>query len=96
MCPEIDICPDLLLAAIAAFSAAAFFGLYMAITAAGRRRKRSADAGAHLYYAPVSALLDQGLDLSVALGAGNSLGPLSFQPRVHRQSAFPRSVSRAI
>jgi hypothetical protein len=40
-CFSIDICPDLILAAIAAAAAAAAFGLYLAITAAGRRRKRS-------------------------------------------------------
>lgn len=40
-CFSIDICPDLILAAIAAAAAAAAFGLYIAITQAGRRRKRS-------------------------------------------------------
>ena len=40
-CFSIDICPDLILAAIAAAAAAAAFGLYIAITQAGRRKKRS-------------------------------------------------------
>ena len=40
-CFSIDICPDLILAAIAAAAAAAAFFLYITITAAGRRRKRS-------------------------------------------------------
>ena len=40
-CFSIDICPDLILAAIAAAAAAAAFFLYITITGAGRRRKRS-------------------------------------------------------
>ena len=43
MCLELNICPDLLLAGIAAAAAGAFFFLYQAITMAGRRRKRSSD-----------------------------------------------------
>lgn len=43
-CFSIDICPDLILAAIAAAAAAGAFLLYMAITAAGRRKKRSEDS----------------------------------------------------
>ena len=40
-CFTIDICPDLLLAGIAAAAAGAFFLIYQAITmAGGRRRKR--------------------------------------------------------
>ena len=37
---ELDICPDLLLAAIASAAAAAFALLYTAITMAGRRKRR--------------------------------------------------------
>ena len=40
-CFTIDICPDLLLAGIAAAAAGAFFLIYQAITMAARRRKRS-------------------------------------------------------
>ena len=40
-CFDIDICPDLILAGVAVFSAAAFFALYVAITMARRRKKRS-------------------------------------------------------
>jgi hypothetical protein len=40
-CFSLDICPDLILAAIAAAAAAAAFLIYNAIVAAGRRRKRS-------------------------------------------------------
>ena len=41
-CFEIDICPDFLLAGLAASGAAAFFWIYQAITVkAGGRRKRS-------------------------------------------------------
>jgi len=40
-CFSLDICPDLILAAIAAAAAAAAFLIYTAIVAAGRRRKRS-------------------------------------------------------
>ena len=39
-CFDLSICPDLLLATIAGFSAVAFFLLYQAITVRGRRRKR--------------------------------------------------------
>jgi hypothetical protein len=39
-CFTIDICPDILIAAIAAAAAGAFFFLYEAITMAGRRRRR--------------------------------------------------------
>ena len=49
-CFDIDICPDLILAGIAAFSAAAFYSLYVAITMAGRRRKRSGGGGGYYYY----------------------------------------------
>ena len=52
-CFTIDICPDLILAAIAAAGAAAAYLLYTAITA-GRRRKRSAggdgDLGSGSFY----------------------------------------------
>ncbi len=40
MCFELDICPDLILAAIALFGALAFAYLYTKITKAGRRRRR--------------------------------------------------------
>ena len=40
-CFSIDICPDLILALITAAGAAAALGFYLAIVAAGRRRKRS-------------------------------------------------------
>ena len=40
-CFSLDICPDLILAAIAAAAAAAAFLIYNAIVAAGRRKKRS-------------------------------------------------------
>ena len=40
-----DICPDLILAAIAAAAAAAAFLIYNAIVAAGKRKKRSSDEG---------------------------------------------------
>ena len=40
-CLTIDICPDLLFAALALAAAAAFVFTYMAITMNGRRRKRS-------------------------------------------------------
>ena len=43
-CFSLDICPDLILAAIAAAAAAAAFLIYNAIVAAGRRKKRSEDA----------------------------------------------------
>ena len=39
-CATIDICPDLLFGAIFAAGAAAFAALYVAITMAGRRRKK--------------------------------------------------------
>lgn len=40
-CFTIDICPDLLIAGIAAAAAGAFFLIYQGITMAVRRRKRS-------------------------------------------------------
>lgn len=40
-CLTIDICPDLLFAALAAAAAALFVFIYMQITLKGRRRKRS-------------------------------------------------------
>lgn len=40
MCFELDICPDLLLAALALAAAAAFVALYFAILGAGKRRRR--------------------------------------------------------
>ena len=42
-CFSLDICPDLILAAIAAAAAAAAFLIYQAITVAGRRKKRETD-----------------------------------------------------
>ena len=39
-CLSIDICPDLILAAIAAAAGAAVFVIYQAITVAGRKRKK--------------------------------------------------------
>ena len=39
-CATIDICPDLLFGALFAAGAAAFAALYVAITMAGRRRKK--------------------------------------------------------
>ena len=42
-CLTIDICPDLLFAALAAAAAGAFVFFYQAITMAGRRKKRSPD-----------------------------------------------------
>ena len=42
-CFSLDICPDLILAAIALAAAVAAFVLYQTITMAGRRRKREAD-----------------------------------------------------
>ena len=44
MCFTIDICPDLLLAGIAAAAAAAFVFLYQQITLKGRRKKRAMDS----------------------------------------------------
>ena len=40
-CPTVDICPDLILAGLAAAGAAAFFFIYQAITVKAGRRKRS-------------------------------------------------------
>jgi hypothetical protein len=40
MCYELQICPDLILAAIAAAAAAAFYFLYTAITKKGKKRRR--------------------------------------------------------
>ena len=40
---EIDICPDILLAALVAAAAAAFYAFYVAITMKGRRRERDLD-----------------------------------------------------
>ena len=39
-CPTVDICPDLILAGLAAAGAAAFFFIYQAITVKAGRRKR--------------------------------------------------------
>ena len=54
-CFDVDICPDLILAAIATFSAAAFYALYVAITMNpnGRRRRRS-----NIYYNAFDAFGD--------------------------------------
>ena len=46
MCFTIDICPDLLLAGIAAAAAAAFVFLYQQITLKGKRKKRALDSNA--------------------------------------------------
>ena len=48
-CFSLDICPDLILAAIAAAAAAAAFLIYNAIVAAGKRRKRSGDSGENFF-----------------------------------------------
>ena len=42
-CATIDICPDLLIGALFAAGAVAFFFLYQAITKAGERKKRQAE-----------------------------------------------------
>ena len=42
MCFDLQICPDLILAGIAVFSAAAFFFLYQAITMNGKRKRKRA------------------------------------------------------
>ena len=39
-CANVDVCPDLLIGAIAAAAAAAFYFIYVAITKAGRRRRK--------------------------------------------------------
>ena len=39
-CFSLDICPDLILAAIAAAAAAGFYLLYITVTMAGRKRKK--------------------------------------------------------
>lgn len=44
-CGDVDICPDLLLAGLAAAGAAAFVVLFTQITMAGRKKKRSTDTG---------------------------------------------------
>ncbi len=64
---DLDICPDLILAALGAALAAAFAVLFTLITAAGRRKKRSTDA-----YTPVqlSTVLE---DLSWNLGKSKSI-----------------------
>ena len=49
MCFELEICPDLILAGIAAAAAAAFAILFTEITMAGRKRRRALDS-----YEPVS------------------------------------------
>ena len=40
---DLDICPDLLLAGLALAAAGAFLAIYTAITAMGRKKKRSID-----------------------------------------------------
>ena len=47
-CFSLDICPDLILAAIALAAAVAAFVLYQTITMAGKRRKREADQSGNL------------------------------------------------
>ena len=49
-CFKIDICPDFLLAGLAASGAAAFFWIYQAITvkAAGRRKNEASKISLHL------------------------------------------------
>lgn len=54
---DIDICPDLLLAGIAAAAAGAFVFLYTAITMAGRRKKRSIDQANNRPEVPTYKLL---------------------------------------
>ena len=46
MCFELEICPDLIMAALAAAGAAAFLFLYQAITLAAAKRKRRSSAAA--------------------------------------------------
>ena len=41
MCFELEICPDLILAGIAAVAAGAFYAIYVAITMSKKRRRRS-------------------------------------------------------
>ena len=67
MCFEIDLCPDLLIALIAAFAAAAFFFLYDAISMNGRRRRRrSPDRNSRKFSYRVHEILDA-LGMSSAL-----------------------------
>ena len=46
-CGDLDICPDLIIAALAAAAAAAFVVLFTQITMAGRKKKRSSDGGGY-------------------------------------------------
>lgn len=41
-CFDLDLCPDLILSAVAAFGVVAFFVLYQAITMAQRKRRKRA------------------------------------------------------
>ena len=62
-CFSIDICPDLILALITAAGAAAALGFYLAIVAAGRRRKRS--LGESLLQPLVSSMFGLGSYLQI-------------------------------
>ena len=58
-CFSIDICPDLLLAALAAVAAAGFLAIYIAITMAGKRKKRSDESEVTLF-SSISDILNLG------------------------------------
>ena len=59
-CFSIDICPDLLLAALAAAAAAGFFAIYIAITMAGKRKKRSSESDSSSFQSVFADILSLG------------------------------------
>ena len=73
-CANIDICPDFLIGAIFAAGAAAFLLFYLAITKAGRRKKRNVEQ--FPMFSQVKDVLYQGITLLFNLTL-NKMCPLS-------------------
>ena len=59
-CFSVDICPDLLLAGIAAAAAAGVFVIYAAITMAAERKKRSSKSGSNSFQSVLANIINLG------------------------------------
>jgi len=82
---DLELCPDLVLAALAAAAAAGFAVLYTQITMAGRKKKRSADSRLDM---PLANWME---DMYWHLG---TLSSLKRYPFVHTHKSFLNLVCK--
>ena len=79
-CFSIDICPDLILAAIAAAAAAAAFLIYQAITVAGKRKKRDDESSEDSFLSTIfSRIISENLRMEDFIHLGSYISVLHAQ-----------------